>query len=113
MFSEKPSVPRIFIKEPVTRLNTTANKQQIISSGHLTFDPDPYLEDWRHDKHHIKHSAADSKFKYILGLEGRHGANKDTQDILSNEIPSIKLSKAEKFEKAMKNIFDKKVDSSS
>ena len=43
-----------------------------------------------------------------MGFEGKPGAK--TQDILSNEIPSIKLSKAEKFERAMKNIFDKKVD---
>ena len=113
MFSEEPSVPRISIIEPVTSFSnkTAANKEQRIFSGHLAFDPDPYLEDPRHDKHYIKHSEADKKFKYILGLEG--DAHKKTEDILSNEIPSIKLSKAEKFERAMKNIFDKKVDNSS
>ena len=102
------------IVQPVKNLSnkTPENKEQNIFSGHLAFDPDPYSEDWRHDKHYIRHSPSDNRQFAYIALEGGDGDNKNAEDILSNEIPSIKLSKAEKFERAMKNIFHKKVDDS-
>ena len=77
--------------------------EQIIS-GHLTFDPASHLEEASREKHFIRHSEQDRKFKYFA-LQGEQRDKKRT-DFLSNEIPALKLSKSAKFDKAMKTILN-------